>query len=152
MNALLPMLALSPTQIFDVLEYRRIMEKGTVILVAEKANSEDIAALKQCYAEMVDRQSDIEGFAHADLEFHMALARASGNPIVLKVNSIIRDILNLSMENIVRALGTRDGLDYHKRIIDAIEAHDDKRAESAMEEHIVRTIERLRSETEFFQT
>jgi GntR family transcriptional repressor for pyruvate dehydrogenase complex len=149
MNPLLPMLALSSTEIFDVLEYRRIMEKGTVALVAGKATPENIAALKESYAVMVEQQLDIAGFAHADLEFHMTLARASGNPIILKVNSIIRDILSISMESIVRTLGTRDGLDYHQRIIDAIEARDSRRAESIMEEHIVRTIQRLRSEGEF---
>jgi GntR family transcriptional repressor for pyruvate dehydrogenase complex len=138
MNALLPMLALSPTDIFDVLEYRRIMEKGTVALVAEKSSAEEIAALK--------RQLDIAGFAQADLEFHLALARASGNPIIMKVNSIIRDILSVSMESIVRTLGTRDGLYYHQKIIEAIEAHDTRLAESIMEEHVVRTIQRLRAE------
>jgi GntR family transcriptional repressor for pyruvate dehydrogenase complex len=148
MNALLPMLVLSPTDVFDVLEYRRIMEKGTVALVAEKATDEDIAELKRSYAVMVERQFDISGFAHADLEFHLALARASGNPIIMKTTSIIRDTLGVSMENIVRRLGTRDGLYYHREIIEAIEAHDTRLAESIMEEHVVRTIQRLRTEGE----
>jgi len=146
MNALLPMLALDPADLFHVLEYRRIMEKGTVVLVAEKATPEDIAELKLSYAKMVQQKHDIRGFAHADLEFHLDLARASGNPIIMKVNSIIKDLLSVSMENIVETLGTRDGLDYHQRIIDAIEAHDTLLAESIMEEHIVRTIQRLCTE------
>ena len=149
MNALLPMLALNPADIFHVLEYRRIMEKGTVALVAEKATPEDIAGLKRSYATMVEQQFDIDRFAHANLEFHLELARASGNPVIIKVNSIIKDILSVSMENIVETLGTRDGLDYHQRIIDAIEAHDTQRAESIMEEHIVRTIQRLRTEGQY---
>ena len=149
MNALLPMLALGSTQIFDVLEYRRIMEKGTVALVAEKASAEDIDELKGSYEKMVEHQHEIAQFAHADLEFHMVLARACGNPIILKVNSIIQDILSFSMESIVQALGTRDGLDYHQRIIDAIVAHDARLAESLMEEHVVRTIKRLRTEGGF---
>jgi GntR family transcriptional repressor for pyruvate dehydrogenase complex len=146
MNALLPMLALDPADLFHVLEYRRIMEKGTVALVAEKAAPEDIAELKRSYATMVEQKHDVRGFAHADLEFHLDLARASGNPIIMKVNSIIKDVLSVSMENIVETLGTRDGLDYHQRIIDAIEAHDTQLAESIMEEHIVRTIQRLGTE------
>lgn len=146
MSALFPMLALNPTDVFQVLEYRRIMEKGTVALVAEKATDKDIAELKRGYAAMVERQRDISGFAREDLEFHLTLARVSGNPIILKVNSIIREILSVSMESIVQALGVRDGLDYHKRIIEAIEAHDTRLAESVMEEHIVRTIQRLRVE------
>jgi GntR family transcriptional repressor for pyruvate dehydrogenase complex len=146
MNALIPMLALDATDLFHVLEYRRIMEKGTVALVAEKATDADIAELKRSYAAMLDHQSDISGFAHADLEFHLALAEVSGNPIIIKVTRIIRDLLSVSMESIVQTLGTRDGLYYHKRIIEAIEAHDPRRAESIMEEHVVRTIERLSTE------
>jgi GntR family transcriptional repressor for pyruvate dehydrogenase complex len=146
MNALIPMLALDPADLFHVLEYRRIMEKGTVALVAEKATDEDVAELKRSYAAMIEQQFDVSGFAHADLEFHLALARASGNPIIIKVNGIIRDILSVSMESIVQSLGTQDGLDYHQRIIEAIEAHDARRAESIMEEHVLRTIERLRTE------
>jgi GntR family transcriptional repressor for pyruvate dehydrogenase complex len=149
MNALLPMLALSPANVFDVLEYRRIMEKGTVALVTEKATAEDITELKRSYAVMVEQQFDVGGFARADLEFHLALARVSGNPIIMKVNSIIRDILSVSMESIVQALGTRDGLYYHQRIIDAIEAHDARQAESIMEEHVVRTIQRLQTEGQY---
>ena len=146
MNALLPMLILDPADLFHVLEYRRIMEKGTVALVVEKATPEDIAVLKRSYASMVQQKHDIRGFAHADLEFHLDLARASGNPIIMKVNSIIRELLSVSMENIVETLGTRDGLDYHQKIIDAIETRDPGRAESIMEEHIVRTIQRLCTE------
>jgi DNA-binding GntR family transcriptional regulator len=40
-------------------------------------------------------------------------------------------------------------LDYHQRIIDAIVAHDARLAESLMEEHVVRTIKRLRTEGGF---
>ncbi len=149
MNALLPMLALDPADLFHILEYRRIMEKGTVALVAEKATHEDIAELKRSYAKMVHQKHDIRGFAHTDLEFHLDLARATGNPIIMKVNSIIKDLLSVSMENIVETLGTRDDLDYHQRIIDAIEAHDTERAESIMEEHIVHTIQRLFSKGGF---
>jgi DNA-binding GntR family transcriptional regulator len=50
------------------------------------------------------------------------------------------------MENIVRTLGIQDGIDYHQRIMDAIERRDSGLAERLMEEHVVRTIERLMNE------
>ncbi len=92
------------------------------------------------------QQRDAHAFARADLDFHLALARATGNPIVIKVNDVIRNILSASMDEIVLTLGVSDGLSYHRRILDAIKAHDAGLAESLMEEHIVKTVKRLQTE------
>ena len=67
----------------------------------------------------------------------------TGNPVAMKVNAVITDILKVSMYGIVGSLGTKDGLNYHRRILDAIKARDGPRAESLMEEHVERTILRL---------
>ncbi len=145
-NPLFPMLALDKTDVLSVLEYRRIVEKGTAALVAEKARTKEIEELEAAYQEMMRQKKDAHAFARADLDFHLALARATGNPIVIKVNDIIRNILSVSMDKIVLSLGVTDGLSYHRRILDAIKAHDAGLAESLMEEHILRTIKRLQAE------
>jgi GntR family transcriptional regulator, transcriptional repressor for pyruvate dehydrogenase complex len=145
-NPLFPMLALDKTDLLDVLEYRRIVEKGTAALVAEKAGEQEFAELEAAYLEMVNRKENLHAFARADLEFHLALARATGNPIIIKVNDIIKSILSASMDRIVSSLGVSDGLAYHRRILDAIKAHKADLAESLMEEHLLRTIRRLKTE------
>ncbi|MCX7029351.1 MAG: hypothetical protein NTU62_04430 [Spirochaetes bacterium] len=48
------------------------------------------------------------------------------------------------MEEIVGALGTADGLAYHRRILDALKCRDGALVADVMEEHVVRTIERLK--------
>jgi DNA-binding FadR family transcriptional regulator len=146
LNALFPLLVLDETEIFHVLEYRRVMEKGAVALMVEKAGEADIQKLEAAYAVMVQHRDDVAEFAKADLAFHLAIAEATGNPIIAKVNLIIKHILSVSMESIVRALGNQDGLDYHRRILDAIERRDAGLAERLMEEHVVRTMERLKNE------
>jgi len=145
-SPLFPMLALDKTDVLNVLGYRRIVEKGTAALVAEKAGTKEIEELEAAYQEMLRQQQDAHAFARADLDFHLALARATGNPIVIKVNDIIRNILSVSMDKIVLTLGVSDGLSYHRRILDAIIAHDAGLAESLMEEHILKTIKRLQTE------
>ena len=145
-SPLFPMLALDKTDVLNVLGYRRIVEKGTAALVAEKAGTKEIEELEAAYQEMLRQQQDAHAFARADLDFHLALARATGNPIVVKVNDIIRNILSVSMDKIVLTLGVSDGLSYHRRILDAIIAHDAGLAESLMEEHILKTIKRLQPE------
>lgn len=143
-NPLLPMLALDKPDILHVLEYRKIVEKGIVSLVVKRAGKAEIGELEAAFQAMQAHKSDARAFAQADLNFHLALAKATGNPVVMKVNAVITDILKVSMYGIVDSLGTRDGLLYHRKILDAIKAHDGLRAESLMEEHVERTIRRLK--------
>jgi GntR family transcriptional repressor for pyruvate dehydrogenase complex len=144
LNPLLPMLALDTPDILHVLEYRKIVEKGIVSLVVKRAGNAEIEELEQAFLAMKEHRNDARAFAQADLSFHLALAKATGNPVVIKVNAVITDILKVSMYAIVGSLGSRDGLYYHRRILDAIEDRDEPRAESLMEEHVERTIRRLK--------
>jgi len=144
-NALIPLLILDEIDILHVLEYRRIVEQGTAALAAAHASEQDLADLEAVYDQMDQFQDNISEFARADLEFHLVLAKATGNPVLIKVNNVLRSILEVSMENIVRLLGTRDGLHYHRLIIEAVRARNAESAESIMQEHIVKTIERLKA-------
>ena len=143
-NALIPQLVLDDIDILHVLEYRRIVEKGTAAVAAERATEDDLAEMEAVYDRMVQLPDNIAEFARADLEFHLVVAKATGNPVIIKVNNVLRSILEVSMENIVSTLGMEDGLHYHRLIIEAIRARDVQAAESIMQEHIDRTIERLK--------
>jgi DNA-binding FadR family transcriptional regulator len=145
-NSLIPLMALDETDIFHVLEYRRIIEKGTAALAAERAIDQDLAEMEAVYERMLRSQGDVADFARADLEFHLAVAKATGNSVLIKVNNVLRSVLSVSMENIVSTLGMRDGLHYHRLLIEAVRSRNASEAERLMEEHVVRTIERLRSE------
>ena len=144
LSPLLPMIALERTDILHVLEYRRIVEPGCVALAVLRAGEADVVELERACRSLRASAQDLNAFARADLEFHLALARASKNPVLVKVNSVILDVLSASWEEIVRALGTRDGLHYHRRILEAVKARDAVAAVALMEEHITRTIDRLK--------
>jgi GntR family transcriptional repressor for pyruvate dehydrogenase complex len=144
LNPLLPMLALDTPDILHVLEYRKILEKGVVSLVVQRAGNAEIEEVENAFRAMQGNRNDARAFAVSDLRFHLALAQATGNPVITKVNAVITDILKVSMYGIVGSLGTRDGLYYHRRILDAIKARDSSRAEALMEEHVERTIRRLK--------
>jgi GntR family transcriptional repressor for pyruvate dehydrogenase complex len=145
-NALIPLLVLDDIDILQVLEYRQIVEKGSAALAAERATNQDLVEMEAVYGQMVQFRDNVADFASADLEFHLVLAKATYNPIIIKVNNILHSILEISMENIVNTLGMEDGLHYHRLIIDAIRDHNAQAAESIMQEHVDRTIVRLRAE------
>ncbi|MDR1932604.1 MAG: FadR family transcriptional regulator [Spirochaetales bacterium] len=143
LNALFPMLVLEHTSVFHVLEYRRSMDTGAVALAVRRATEDDIAELERIMVVMKDSSADPERFAEADLDFHLAVAKAAKNPIFIKVNSIIKNTLSASMTGIVQALGPRDGLFYHRKILDAIKTGNTAEAVRLMDEHVVKTIDRL---------
>ena len=146
LNTLFSSLALDKVDILHVLEYRKIAEKGNASLAVERAGSAEIEELERALRAMEEHKDNQRAFAEADLSFHFLLAKATRNPIVMKVNAIIADSLKVSMYGIVESLGPRDGLYYHRRILDAIINRDVPLAEALMEEHIERTIQRLKRE------
>ena len=146
LNALIPLLVLDDIDILQVLEYRRIVEKGAAALAAERATDQDLVEMEAVYDQMVALRDNVAEFSRADLEFHLVLAKATYNPVIIKVNNVLRSILEVSMENIVSSLGMEDGLHYHRLIIEAIRARDTQAAESIMQEHVDRTIVRLKAE------
>jgi DNA-binding FadR family transcriptional regulator len=145
-SSLIPLLVLDDINILQVLEYRRIVEKGAAALAAERATDRDMAEMEAVYEQMLRSQDDVAEFARADLEFHLVLAKATGNPVIIKVNNVLRTILEISMDNIVTTLKMVDGLHYHRLLIDAVSARDAEAAESIMQEHVDRTIVRLKAE------
>ena len=62
----------------------------------------------------------------------------------MKVNAIIAEILKISMYGTVESLGPKDGLYHHRKILDALIDRDGPLAENFMEEHIERTIQKLK--------
>ena len=146
LNGLLPALVLEKCDIIDVLEYRLTMERGIMALAVEKATDEDIELLELQYKRMLDNINNSSEFAMADMDFHLCLAKATGNQVLFKVNSIIQDILLASMENIVQLLGTSDGIEYHRRILDALKSRESEKAQNLIEEHVRITIDRVRKE------
>ncbi len=142
-NEMLPFFLLDRPDIIKILEYRKIVEVGTIGIALQKATQDDIKRLEEIYHDMEKNKDDLEKFAQLDLKFHMALAHMADNPILNKVNYIINDILEETMKKIVERLGNTDGLYYHIRIIEAIKAEDVTKAQQLMAEHLDRTIEKM---------
>jgi len=143
MNSLIPYLVLDMPQLMQILEYRKLIEPAAMSLVVEKATEEDICELEDILKNMAENQNDIKKFAQEDLNFHLTLCKITRNPVIIKVNYVIRDILSTAMDYIVQYLGTHDGLYYHEKIIDSIKDRDVERAKRFMTEHIEETIRRM---------
>jgi GntR family transcriptional regulator, transcriptional repressor for pyruvate dehydrogenase complex len=149
-DVLHPMIQLRENRdIITVLEYRKIIEKGTIGLVVSKLTDKDIEFLEKTYTLMVkyDGGEEREKQASADSAFHYRLAQMTQNPIILKVYELIKEIMSTAMVDIVGLLGTEIGLRYHRMLIDALKKRDKALCESLMEAHIEETIQAILKRT-----
>lgn len=118
-------------------ELRLILEPGIAAMAAERAKDEDLAAMREAVAVMERAQKDPEAYIEADLDFHLALAEAVANPLIL---SLIDSIVGLLREQRIKIFnvegGPQRGQFHHKRILEAMERRDPEMARSAMRAHL----------------
>ena len=62
----------------------------------------------------------IEAITELDLAFHKKLCLISGNSLIIRVNQILSDLFQKSMQDVVVALGNQTGRVYHRRIFEAM--------------------------------
>jgi GntR family transcriptional repressor for pyruvate dehydrogenase complex len=118
-------------------EVREILEPEIAALAATRADPQDLAAMREPIAVMDQARKDSDAFIEADLDFHLALAEAAANPLIL---SLIDSIVGLLREQRMRIFlvegGPERGQYHHKRILEAIEHHDPVGAREAMKAHL----------------
>jgi GntR family transcriptional regulator, transcriptional repressor for pyruvate dehydrogenase complex len=118
-------------------ELRLILEPGIAALAAARVQDEDLAAMREAVAVMDGAQNDPEAFIEADLDFHLALAEAAANPLIL---SLIDSIVGLLREQRIKIFsregGPQRGQFHHKRILEAVERRDPEVARNAMGAHL----------------
>jgi GntR family transcriptional repressor for pyruvate dehydrogenase complex len=121
----------------SLIEVREILEPEIAARAAARADEKDVAALREAFAAMDHAGGNAEAFIEADLDFHLALAEASRNPLI---PAIIDPIVALLREHRLQTFrvqgGPERGQYHHKRILEAVERHDPDAARGAMKAHL----------------
>jgi DNA-binding FadR family transcriptional regulator len=116
-------------------EIRLAVEPAAAALAARRRSPEDVKTLRACLVGMNEPGHTRESFAEADLEFHLAVAAASGNPLMRSMAAVIEAAL-IEAFSFTSPVDASEDLDlavrYHERIVDAIEARDADAAAAAM--------------------
>lgn len=120
-----------------LIEVREILEPAIAALAAQRATTEQIAAMRESIAAMDSAITNPDAYIEADLDFHLALADASQNPIIL----ILLDLLigQLRAQRFLAAsvdgsLGRSQA--HHKNVFTAVERRDAAGAREAMQDHM----------------
>lgn len=143
-NSLLPILMIEGADLQEILEFRAMIEIHSARLAAARAEEKDIALMEGIIDRMEVAKNEVEQFAMEDLNFHHAVAIATQNKVIIKVNAIIHDMLKSAMLQIVSISGTQGGLHFHKKILAAIRNRDGNAAAEEMQKHIEETIQHVK--------
>ena len=137
---------LSDEDVSNSYELRAVLEGYAARLIAQK--KPDLAELEQAVADMSSALdcNNIRAFYERDLQFHILLAKKSGNRML--VQAIKRIIVPLFAFVVMRVHGGRAekkqwtrSLDQHKRIIDALKTHDPVFAERQVSQTVTAFLE-----------
>lgn len=122
----------------SLVEVREILEPEIAALAATRITDEYIAAMQDAVNIMDTALDNVDVFAEADLDFHLALAEATQNPIIpVLVDSII-DLLREQRKRIGLVNGgLQRGQSHHKKILEAVMKRDPQTARQAMQDHLV---------------
>jgi DNA-binding FadR family transcriptional regulator len=131
-------------EVADVLEARRLVEPGVVRLAAQRATGEHLDALQGTIDAMrviVERGYEValheERFLTLDMQFHLTLARAAGNPTVEQLmRSLLRQVEIARDMAMHLPLVPEWTMAIHQRTLDAVRAGDLEEVSAAMDEHL----------------
>ena len=127
-------------------EVRVAVESAAAEAAAKRRSDADVAAMRDALARMDAATSDARAFAEADLAFHEAVGRASGNALMRSLSAVIETALVASfrMSSPVNEVEAhRASVRGHGRIVDAIEAGDGDGAARAMKDIIGHGVGRI---------
>jgi len=117
-------------------ETRLSIEPDAAGLAAQRATKEQIRALRRIHAEL-ETASDNTAAIVADLNFHRALAEASGNLIFRLILDSLAEVGLTSRQRTIGRIGKATAIEHHARVLDAIDARDPGAARQAMHRHIL---------------
>lgn len=120
-----------------LVEVREIMEPEIAALAATRITEEYLTAMQDAMDKMEASMGNIEEFVEADLDFHLALAEATQNPIIPALLDPIIDLMREQRILITLVKGVAQHGQYnHKIIIEAIKRKDPAAAREAMRRHL----------------
>lgn len=140
---------------YDVLETRHALETSTAWLAAQRATAQDKDRIQRCFDVMIHHQQSghAELAARADAQFHLAIAEASHNLVLVQVMQSLftvvlstvernrHDMFRLSAPQTMKVL-----TEQHHSLMQAILEGDPQRARECIGdhlEHVRTTIQRM---------
>lgn len=121
----------------QVYEARFVIEIALTELAAQRATPEDVRRIWQALDAMKAAVGDDEAFVEADLEFHLAVARASHNRLLEQFYHLSRKLLAEVIREMLKLPDVKEkSIPIQRAIAEAIERGDSEEARRASVDHM----------------
>ena len=114
-------------------QMRLAIEPTAAALAAQVQDKLAIAAIREGLEAMISTTGDQDAALQADIDFHVAILKASGNPFFWRLKPLINNALRLSIQLTNKISGHTADIASHEAILVAIEKGDAVAAEQASE-------------------
>jgi GntR family transcriptional regulator, transcriptional repressor for pyruvate dehydrogenase complex len=121
----------------NLAQVRQILEPEIAALAATRIQEPQLALMREAFTVMNNALKDPDAYIEADLDFHLALAEAAENPLILSLlDSIVGLLREQRLKIFFHESGPERGQYHHARILAAIEKRDPDASRAAMREHL----------------
>jgi DNA-binding FadR family transcriptional regulator len=131
------------SEVAAVLEARRLIEPGVAQLAAQRATPEDLQALERSIEAMREicargyGAEDEDRFLQLDMQFHLAIARASANPTIEGLMRTLFRELEIARDMAMHLpLVPEWTIHIHERTVEALVGGDPEHLAEVMDEHL----------------
>lgn len=126
-------------------DVRRPLEAEIAELAARRGSAEDLEEAERAIRDQA-QAATLGAQIEADLRFHRALAKATGNPIFLLLLDLLADLMRASRQKTLGAHGRQIAVDHHRRILEAVRKRRPARARKEMLDHLRLNLKHLQEE------
>lgn len=121
----------------DLFELRRTLEIEAAGWAADRRREHHVDRLEEIVSEARSHAGDPDALNQCDARFHVAIAEASQNLVLVRVMLTLLDLLETARRRSLSIPGRPEmSLGQHEKIISAIRAKDPRGARRAMLEHL----------------
>jgi GntR family transcriptional regulator, transcriptional repressor for pyruvate dehydrogenase complex len=129
------LLAVKRIGIRDLWETRRLLEVQIARLAAERATAENLTEIRAALDRALPRPTDYAASQDLNRDFHIAVARASQNAVLIDLLSPLVDVHIDGISHHFTEDMSRRTWEAHEAIYEAVARHDVAGAEEAMHAH-----------------
>ena len=120
--------------LMHLVQMRQAVEPAAAALAAQRRTEDDVSEIREALAGMTRAGEDRRGFVQADLDFHIAVAAASGNPLFRAFAAVVETALDayFTLSTPMTGDAMVEIVAHHTRIADAIQRKNPDAAARAM--------------------
>ena len=121
----------------DLREARAALEIGAVGLIVQRITQEEIDTLAGILAVYEKKHADGKSTIKEDIDFHLALLKATKNPVIEEMSALVIDVFRRTLSEDPSAIRRNPGriVIEHQRIVKALRDRDIASARAAMHNH-----------------